>query len=200
VTRGSKVVVKRHLFLKWCLTTFLTLIVISVVAYLSSGEIATLSSVAKIMVGVVGLIYLIANTYCGFLTWDTDSTTESGRTGGWFSCVELINENNRYAKHLRKLKHNADWVAHASYMSPYVGILGSVCGMFLFMHGTNGLGGVTDTNQLKTVIGAALDGIGTAFVPTIVGVFVMIVLGNQYKMITHEIDFTLQGFNRGERP
>jgi hypothetical protein len=55
---------KKKLFLKWCLSTMLTLVVVFLALTLGRDQADNLSVVGKIMVVVITLIYLVATIYC----------------------------------------------------------------------------------------------------------------------------------------
>src|ERR1700752_4433576 len=67
---------KKHLFLKWCLVTVITLAVVSMALILAKSQAVDLNPIAKTMVGVIALVYSIATVYCAMLCWQTDQALE----------------------------------------------------------------------------------------------------------------------------
>jgi hypothetical protein len=68
---------KRHLFLKWCLATVTTVAIVFLCLVLAQDQAVSLNPIAKTMVGVIVLVYLIATTYCAMLCWQTDQALEN---------------------------------------------------------------------------------------------------------------------------
>jgi biopolymer transport protein ExbB/TolQ len=182
---------KKHLFLKWCLATLVTLVVIFLTVVVAQNQALSLSPVAKVMVGVIALVYTIATTYCAMLCWQTDQALEDLEQSG--AVAEATRE--RIKEFLRKMGHKADQVSFAANECPYIGLLGAITGIFFFM--TSSLGTGFDPNHIKEVMSDSLTGIGIAFIPTIAGVFFRIILSWEHYMITHELESALEGFTPG---
>jgi biopolymer transport protein ExbB/TolQ len=189
--RIDRAAMKKHLFLKWCLATLITLVVIFLTLIVAQNQALSLSPVAKVMVGVIVLVYTIATAYCATLCWQTDQALEDlEQSDAW-------TETNREAirEFLRKMGHKADQVSFAANECPYIGLLGAITGIFFFM--TSSLGTGFDPNHIKEVMSDSLTGIGIAFIPTITGVFFRIILSWEHYMITHEVESALKGFTPG---
>src|SRR5215469_9614407 len=182
---------KKHLFLKWCLVTVVALAVISLALMLAKSQAVDLSPIAKTMIGVIVLVYLIATSYCAMLCWQTDQALEDleGSDSGAEGHGEQIKA------FLRKICHKADQVSFAANECPYIGLLGAITGIFFFM--TSSLGTGFDPSHIKEVMSDSLAGIGIAFIPTITGVFFRIILSWEHYMVTHEVESALKGFGRG---
>ncbi len=184
---------KKHLFLKWCLVTVITLAVVSMALILAKSQAVDLNPIAKTMVGVIALVYLIATIYCAMLSWQTDQALED---------LEDVEDSDvggeRYREQiktfLRKIVHKADQVGFAANECPYIGLLGAITGIFFFM--TSSLGTGFDPSHIKEVMSDSLAGIGIAFIPTITGVFFRIILSWEHYMVIHEVESALKGFGK----
>lgn len=182
---------KKHLFLKWCLATLITLVVIFLTLVVAQNRALSLSPVAEVMVGVIVLVYAIATTYCATLCWQTDQALEDLEQSD--ALAEGYREQIK--DFLRKMGHKADQVSFAANECPYIGLLGAITGIFFFM--TSSLGSGFDPNHIKEVMSDSLTGIGIAFIPTITGVFFRIILSWEHYMIGHEVESALKGFTPG---
>lgn len=182
---------KKHLFLKWCLATLITLVVIFLTLVVAQNRALSLSPVAEVMVGVIVLVYAIATTYCATLCWQTDRALEDLERSD--ALAEGYREQIK--DFLRKMGHKADQVSFAANECPYIGLLGAITGIFFFM--TSSLGSGFDPNHIKEVMSDSLTGIGIAFIPTITGVFFRIILSWEHYMIGHEVESALKGFTPG---
>jgi MotA/TolQ/ExbB proton channel family len=182
---------KKHLFLKWCLATLITMVVIFLSLLLAHDQTLNLNPIAKTMVGVIVLVYAIATVYCATLCWQTDQALED------LERSEQVAESHRerIKEFLRKMGHKADQVSFAANECPYIGLLGAITGIFFFM--TSSLGTGFDPNHIKEVMSDSLTGIGIAFIPTITGVFFRIILSWEHYMIIHEVEAVLKGFTPG---
>ena len=184
---------KKRLFLKWCLVTVIALAVISLALILAKSQAGDLNPIAKTMVGVIALVYLIATIYCAMLCWQTDQALED---------LEDLKDSDARAESyreqikafLRKIGHKADQVSFAANECPYIGLLGAVTGIFFFM--TSSLGTGFDPSHIKEVMSDSLAGIGIAFIPTITGVFFRIILSWEHYMVIHEVESALNGFGK----
>jgi biopolymer transport protein ExbB/TolQ len=184
---------KKHLFLKWCLVTVITLAVVSMALILAKSQAVDLNPIAKTMVGVIALVYLIATVYCAMLCWQTDQALED---------LEDLEDSDARAESyreqikafLRKIGHKADQVSFAANECPYIGLLGAITGIFFFM--TSSLGTGFDPSHIKEVMSDSLAGIGIAFIPTITGVFFRIILSWEHYMVIHEVESALKGFGK----
>src|SRR5882724_3469630 len=159
---------RKKLFLKWALTTLLTLVIVFLAFTLARTQAEGLSVVGKIMAGAIGLIYVVATAYCGMICWKTDN---------WID--QHLSKVQKEV--LDKLKHRADFVDFASNKCPQIGLLGAAAGIFLCM--STNLSGLDDAAHIKEAVAASLAGIGVAFLPTIVGVFFQVVLSFQYYLV-----------------
>jgi hypothetical protein len=179
---------KKHLFLKWCLVTVITLAVVSAALILAKSQAVDLNPIAKTMVGVIALVYSIATVYCAKLCWQTDQALEDleESEAGAESYREQIKG------YLRNVSHKADQVSFAANECPYIGLLGAITGIFFFM--TSSLGTGFDPSHIKEVMSDSLAGIGIAFIPTITGVFFRIILSWEHYMVIHEVESALKGF------
>jgi hypothetical protein len=72
---------KKHLFLKWCLVTVFTLALVSMALIRAKSQAVDLNPIAKTMVGVIALVYLIATVYRAKLCWQTDQALEDLEDG-----------------------------------------------------------------------------------------------------------------------
>jgi biopolymer transport protein ExbB/TolQ len=183
---------KKHLFLKWCLATLVTLVVIFLSVVLAQHEALNLSPIAKAMMGVIVLVYIIATAYCAMLCWETDQALEDLEN----SDAARDGYRDQIKEFLRKMGHKADQVSFAANECPYIGLLGAITGIFFFM--TSSLGTGFDPSHIKEVMSDSLTGIGIAFIPTITGVFFRIILSWEHHMITHEVESALKGFTPGK--
>jgi biopolymer transport protein ExbB/TolQ len=181
---------KKHLFLKWCLVTVITLAVVSAALILAKSQAVDLNPIAKAMVGVIALVYSIATVYCAKLCWQTDQALED------LEEIEPGAESYReqIKGYLRNVSHKADQVSFAANECPYIGLLGAITGIFFFM--TSSLGTGFDPSHIKEVMSDSLAGIGIAFIPTITGVFFRIILSWEHYMVIHEVESALKGFGK----
>ncbi len=150
----------KKLFLQSCLINLLGATVSLGTLVASQSETQGLSIIAKIMVGVIGLIYVIATAYATHICWHIDSGGIADR-----------------------MVHAANNVAFAANECPYIGLLGSVAGIFIFMNST--LSSSSDAEHIKQI---SMTGIGVAFVPTIVGIFARIMLSWQHHIILQSLE------------
>jgi MotA/TolQ/ExbB proton channel family len=178
---------KRQLFLKWCLTNMLTLAVIFLALAFGAAQTPNLSLVGKVMVLAILLIYFITTIYGGLLSWRTDKVLDEikGADDGQASGLH---------KQLAELNHQADHISFAANECPYIGLLGAITGIYFFMTGSAGLGGVLDASHIKEIMSNSLVGLGIAFIPTITGVFFRSVLSWQHHLIAHEVTYVLKGY------
>jgi hypothetical protein len=181
---------KKHLFLKWCLVTAITLAVISMALILARSQAVDLNPIAKTMVGVIALVYLIATVFCAKLCWQTDQALEDLEDGD----SRAESDREQIKAFLRKIDHKADQVSFAANECPYIGLLGAITGIFFFM--TSSLGTGFDPSHIKEVMSDSLAGIGIAFIPTIAGVFFRIILSWEHYMVIHEVESALKGFGK----
>jgi biopolymer transport protein ExbB/TolQ len=187
---GEGLKMKKHLFLKWCLVTVITLAVVSMALILAKGQAVDLNPIAKTMVGVIALVYLIATVYCAKLCWQTDQALEDLEHGD----TRAESDREQVKAFLRKIDHKADQVSFAANECPYIGLLGAITGIFFFM--TSSLGTGFDPSHIKEVMSDSLAGIGIAFIPTIAGVFFRIILSWEHYMVVHEVESALKGFGK----
>src|SRR6202008_817735 len=185
---------KKHLFLKWCLVTVITLAVVSAALILAKSQAVDLNPIAKTMVGVIALVYLIATVYCAKLCWQTDQALEALED----SDARAESYREQIKAFLRKIGHKADQVSFAANECPYIGLLGAITGIFFFM--TSSLGTGFDPSHIKEVISDSLAAIGIAFIPTITGVFFRIILSWEHYMVIHEVESALKGFGKANYP
>jgi MotA/TolQ/ExbB proton channel family len=178
---------KRQLFLKWCLTNMLTVAIISLATSFGAGQTSNLSLVGKAMVLAIVLIYFITTIYSGLISWRTDKVLDEikGADDGQASGLH---------EQLAELNHKADHISFAANECPYIGLLGAITGIYFFMTGSAGLGGVLDPSHIKEIMSNSLVGLGIAFVPTITGVFFRSVLSWQHHLIAHEVTHVLKSY------
>jgi hypothetical protein len=178
---------KRQLFLKWCLTNMLTVAIIFLAAAFGTAQTPNLSLVGKIMVLAILVIYFITTIYGGLLSWRTDKVLDEikGADNGQASGLH---------QQLADLNHKADHISFAANECPYIGLLGAITGIYFFMTGSAGLGGVLDSSHIKEIMSNSLAGLGIAFIPTITGVFFRSVLSWQHHLIAHEVTYVLKGY------
>jgi len=176
---------KRQLFLKWCLTNMLTLAVIVLAIGFGATQTSDLSLVGKVMVLAIVGIYFITTIYGGLISWRTDKVLDEIRGAPDGPSSEL-------QKELADLNHRADHISFAANECPYIGLLGAITGIYFFMTGSAGLGGVLDASHIKEIMSSSLTGLGIAFIPTITGVFFRSVLSWQHHLIAHEVTFFLE--------
>jgi MotA/TolQ/ExbB proton channel family len=178
---------KRQLFLKWCLTNMLTVVIIFLAAAFGAAQTPNLSLVGKLMVLAILIIYSITTIYGGLLSWKTDKVLEEikGADDGQASGLH---------QQLAELNHKADHISFAANECPYIGLLGAITGIYFFMTGSAGLGGVLDSSHIKEIMSNSLAGLGIAFIPTITGVFFRSVLSWQHHLIAHEVVYALKGY------
>jgi biopolymer transport protein ExbB/TolQ len=187
---GEGLGMKKHLFLKWCLVTVITLGVVSMALILAKSQAVDLNPIAKTMVGVIALVYLIATIYCAMLCWQTDQALEDLED----SDTRAESYREQIKAFLRKIGHKADQVSFAANECPYIGLLGAITGIFFFM--TSSLGTGFDPSHIKEVMSDSMAGIGIAFIPTITGVFFRIILSWEHYMVIHEVESALKGFGK----
>ena len=177
---------KRQLFLKWCLTNMLTLAIIFLATGLGATQTSDLSLVGKVMVLAIVGIYFVTTIYGGFISWRTDKILDEIRGAD-------DGESPGLQKQLADLNHKADHISFAANECPYIGLLGAITGIYFFMTGSAGLGGVLDSSHIKEIMSNSLAGLGIAFIPTITGVFFRRVLSWQHHLIAHEMMSVLEG-------
>lgn len=177
---------KRQLFLKWCLTNMLTLAIIFLATGLGATQTADLSLVGKVMVLAIVGIYFITTIYGGLISWRTDKLLEAIQSADDGLSTGL-------QKQLADLNHKADHISFAANECPYIGLLGAITGIYFFMTGSAGLGGVLDSSHIKEIMSNSLTGLGIAFIPTITGVFFRSVLSWQHHLIAHQMMYFLEG-------
>ncbi len=178
---------KRQLFLKWCLTNMLTVAIIFLATAFGATQTQNLSLVGKAMVLAIVMIYFITTIYSGLISWRTDKVLD-----------ELKGADDGQApglhKQLVELNHKADHISFAANECPYIGLLGAITGIYFFMTGSAGLGGVLDPSHFKEIMSNSLAGLGIAFIPTITGVFFRSILSWQHHLIAHEVTYVLNGY------
>jgi hypothetical protein len=98
---------KKQLFLKWCLATLITIVIISLCLLVARNHALSLSPVAQAMVGVIFLVYSVTTVYCATLCWQTDKALED------LERSDTLGDSDReqIKKYLRKLWHKADQVS-----------------------------------------------------------------------------------------
>jgi hypothetical protein len=178
---------KRQLFLKWCLTNMLTVAIIFLAAAFGATQTQNFSLVGKTMVLAIALIYFITTIYGGLISWRTDKILEELKEAVDAKAAALH-------KQLAELHHKADHISFAANECPYIGLLGAITGIYIFMTGSGGLGGALDPSHLKEIMSNSLVGLGIAFIPTITGVFFRSVLSWQHHLIAHEVTHVLKGY------
>jgi MotA/TolQ/ExbB proton channel family protein len=178
---------KRQLFLKWCLTNMLTMAIIFLAAAFGATQTPNLSLVGKMMVLAILVIYFITTIYGGLLSWRTDKVLDEIKGAGDGQASGLHQQ-------LADLNHKADHISFAANECPYIGLLGAITGIYFFMTGSAGLGGVLDSSHIKEIMSNSLAGLGIAFIPTITGVFFRSVLSWQHHLIAHEVTYVLKGY------
>jgi hypothetical protein len=177
----------RQLFLKWCFTNMLTVVIIFLTTVFGATQTQNLSLVGKAMVLAIVMIYCITTVYGGLISWRTDKILDElkgmdeGQASGLY-------------KQLAELNHKADHISFAANECPYIGLLGAITGIYFFMTGSGGLGGALDPSHIKEIMSNSLVGLGIAFIPTITGVFFRSVLSWQHHLIAHEVMFVLKGY------
>ena len=138
-------------------------------------------------------IFIVATLYCGFLSWKTDKILESlerfYREERSFFKIEPLYLINSKARHINF------W----GFISPYIGLLGSILGTYIVMAGDKGLGvQQVDIAHLGAAMISMRDGVGTALVSTGLGVIVMIILYIEHHLLTSDIDYALEKFARNK--
>lgn len=158
--------------------------------FLATGRGATqtsdLSLVSRVMVLAIVGIYFITTIYGGLLSWRTDKLLDEIRGANDGQSLGM-------QKQLADLNHKADHISFAANECPYIGLLGAITGIYFFMTGSGGLGGVLDSSHIKEIMSNSLTGLGIAFIPTITGVFFRSVLSWQHHLIAHEMMYFLEG-------
>jgi MotA/TolQ/ExbB proton channel family len=177
---------KRQLFLQWCLTNMLTLAIIFLATGFGATQTSDLSLVGRVMVLAIVGIYFITTIYGGLLSWRTDKLLDEIRGAHDGQSLGM-------QKELADLNHKADHISFAANECPYIGLLGAITGIYFFMTGSGGLGGVLDSSHIKEIMSNSLTGLGIAFIPTITGVFFRSVLSWQHHLIAHEMMYFLEG-------
>jgi hypothetical protein len=150
----------KKLFLESCLINLLAATIATATLIASSSQTQGLSLIARILVGVIASVYAVAAIYATRVCWKIDAGATS-----------------------EAMVHSANNVAFAANECPYVGLLGSVAGIFIFM--SSALSASSDLDKLKE---SSMMGIGVAFVPTIVGVFARIMLSWQHHIILQALE------------
>jgi hypothetical protein len=150
----------KRLFLESCLINLLATTIAAATLVASQSQTQGLSIIAKIIIGVIGLVFVLASIYATSVCWWIDDGADT-----------------------RKMEHAANNVSFAGNQCPYIGLLGSVTGIFVFMSST--LGSSADMERAKQV---SMTGIGIALVPTIVGIFALIFLSWQHHIILQSIE------------
>jgi len=165
----------------------LTVAIISLAMAFGATQTPNLSLVGKIMVLAILVIYFITTVYGGLLSWRTDKVLDEikGADDGQASGLQ---------QQLGELNHKADHISFAANECPYIGLLGAITGIYFFMTGSAGLGGVLDPAHIKEIMSNSLTGLGIAFIPTITGVFFRSVLSWQHHLIAHEVTFVLKSY------
>jgi hypothetical protein len=186
----------KKLFLKWCLTTLITLVVAFIAIAFAREQSLQLSPIIKMMVGLIAAVYLVAAGYCGKLCWRTDKALEALDK----KPLSLSAEGREgIRKYLRKIQHKTDHLSFTANWLPYIGMFGAVAGITVFLEGAGGLRGGVDVAHIKEIMSNAMSGIGLAFIPTLTGIFFgPIILSWQHHMVLHEIEYALKDFRRGE--
>jgi hypothetical protein len=186
----------KRLFLKWCLTTVVTLVVAFIAVLFAREQSLQLSPIVQIMVGLIAMVYLVAAGYCGQLCWRTDKALEDFEKDRLSHTTEGREEIRKY---LRKIQHKTDHLSFTANWLPYIGMFGAVAGITVFLEGAGGLRGGVDAAHIKEIMSNAMSGIGLAFIPTLTGIFLgPIILSWQHHMVQHEVEYALNDFRRGE--
>jgi len=187
----------KKLFLKWCLTTLVTLVVAFIAIVFAREQSLQLSPIVQIMVGLIATVYLVAAGYCGKLCWRTDKALEDFDKNRLSLSPEA---REKIRKYLRKIQHKTDHLSFTANWLPYIGMFGAVAGITVFLEGARGLRAGVDVTHIKEIMSNAMSGIGLAFIPTLTGIFFgPIILSWQHHMVEHEIEYALKDFRRGEK-
>lgn len=154
----------KKLFLKWFLINVVTLVIVGIMLWLFHQYAGRLSLAGQIISVVIGLIYLRTAIRAGALSWRADSPSDVQTS------TQLI--------------HEADHISFAANECPYLGMMGAVAGMIVVL---STFLITSDASHLQQILGTAFAGAGTAFIPTLLGIFFRGVLTWQHQIITHEL-------------
>lgn len=160
----------KKLFLTWCLTSMITIAILFIALYSGQQRLVSLNIIGQVMIGAILVVGLLSHLHAAKLCWkaDKDLSLWSGKP--------LLDRLDRVA-------HESQHLSFASNICPYIGFLGAVTGIFIFM--SNGLS--SDPNKIKEILATSMSGIGVAFLPTIVGVFFFILLAWDHHYLNHHI-------------
>lgn len=182
---------KKKLFLRWCLINLLTFSLMGAITFLYFEKIKILFSGGAKLGLIAVAIFVLATIYCGFLSWKADSIIESLDKFYKGSVAEFDIEP------LFLISSKADYVQFWGFISPYIGLLGSILGTYLVMTGGQGLSvSQIDIAHLGAAMVSMKDGVGTALVSTGLGVVVMVILYIEHHLLSSSINYDLEKFAR----
>lgn len=153
----------KRLFLESCLINLLATTIAVATLVSAQSQTQGLSDIARMLVGVIGVIYVYATIYALHLCWKIDAS--------------------KYPASHTSVAHKSRTIAFVANECPYVGMLGSVAGILIFMNSA-----MSSTENLEHLRESAMMGIGVSFVPTIVGIFARIILFWQHHLILQAIE------------
>jgi biopolymer transport protein ExbB/TolQ len=163
----------KKLFLRWCVTTMLSIAVAAATVIYGHSAFTTLHWFGQAAIGCELAIFVLASVYAGLLCWRIDRLIEVARSGQTSEHGEL-----------ESLLHEAEWLHFAFYIVPYFGLLGAAGGIYVALQSA---GLSADPSQIQRSIALGMQGVGIAFAPTIIGIALMIILAFKYQLIVHRI-------------
>lgn len=148
---------EKKLFLRWALLNVLALVFIIALAVTYGGNV---HGPSLAVIPVIIAITAIASTFAGILCWNAPPA----RPG---------------SLNARSILHDAKYLLFWAWVSPMIGILGTVFGFWRLL-----TGGGTDADLHQRIQAGG----GVALVGTFVGVFSSILLTATHRMIEHDFD------------
>src|ERR1700746_1615689 len=104
----------RPLFLKWCLTNMLTVVIMFLATAFGATQTQNFSLVGKVMVLAIVMIYFITTIYGGLISWRADKVLDKLKAADDEQAAGL-------QKQLAELNHKADNISFAANECPYIG-------------------------------------------------------------------------------
>lgn len=156
--------------MKWCVINLIATTISTVAIVLARNQLQSVNSVTLIMAAAIGIVYAVTTIYAGIVSWNTDIAIEGG--------------NESFA--LRIARHASSEIEFLANICPFIGILGAVTGMFVTL--STKLEGVSDSEHIKAAVSMSINGMGIAFIPTILGIYACIVLLFEHHIVEHAID------------
>ena len=171
----------KSLFLKWVVINVMTLVLIGLGLWYSWPVIAGLNLVGKGLIIFISFIFISLSGKGGLICWQIEADAEY-----LVDCNE--EELAKTRKHLRELRREAGHIEFWAHACPYWAFLGALSGFMIIGYGALH---ATDASRLQETSQTLINGIGVGFMPTIFGVYFLLLLSLEYHYIVYRINWLL---------